>query len=314
MKYPLFTKFPQLLSVFSLLLVIDSGSFLSAATAAEEGHDEHEEEGVIVLTPQQIQNAGIELAQAGPASIRTTLPLYGVVATNLERVQNVSARFPGVIRGVNRKLGDHVQAGDSLVTIESNEALKDYTLSASIAGVITERNAIVGEQTGDKTLFVISDLSSVWVELSLFPRDRPKVSVGQTVRIQQPQTLVSTEGELIYLSTFANSANQTLSARVLIDNPDSQWVPGQFVNAEITLETAAVNLAVRNEAIQTLEGGSVVFVLDADGFEPRQVQLGRTDSTFTEIVDGLDAGASYVVKNSFILKSELGKEGAEHGH
>ena len=80
------------------------------------------------------------------------------------------------------------------------------------------------------------------------------------------------------------------------------------------METAAVNLAVRNEAIQTLEGGSVVFVLDADGFEPRQVQLGRTDSTFTEIVDGLDAGASYVVKNSFILKSELGKEGAEHGH
>ena len=311
MKYLLSKKFPQVLTALSLLLTLGQ---TSVSRAAEEEHEEHEGEGVVVLSPQQIANAGIELAQAGPASIRTTLPLYGVVAINAENVQTASARFPGVIRSVNHKLGDSVNVGDALATIESNESLRDYTLSASITGVITERNAITGEQTGDKTLFVISDLSSVWVELSVFPRDRSKVQVGQSVRIAQPQTMVAAEAELIYLATFANSTNQTVNARALLDNTSGQWTPGQFVSAEITLETAAVTLAVRNEAIQTLEGETVVFVQDADGFEPRPVQLGRADSVYTEVLDGLDVGATYVMTNSFILKSELGKEGAEHGH
>lgn len=63
-----------------------------------------------------------------------------------------------------------------------------------------------------------------------------------------------------------------------------------------------------------MEERSVVFVKGEEGFEPRPVTLGRTDGEVSEVLAGLQEDETYVTRNSFILKSELGKEGAEHGH
>ena len=52
----------------------------------------------------------------------------------------------------------------------------------------------------------------------------------------------------------------------------------------------------------------------AKGFEARPVTLGRSDGQVSEVLSGLQAGEAYVSTNSFTLKSELGKEDAEHGH
>lgn len=280
----------------------------------EEKEGEHKEEGLIALSAEQLSNAGIELAQAGSIKIRETLPLYGVVALNTEHMQTVSARFPGVIHTVSRQVGDLVQPGDVLATVESDESLKSYNLTAAIRGVVTERHANAGEKTGEAPLFVIADLSTVWVELSLFPRDVSKARTGQTVRVYQTSAQLSSEGKLFYLAPAANNANQALMAKVALDNSAMQWVPGHFVSAELTLNETPVALAVRNTALQTQEGRTVVFVQEKEGFEARPVQLGKTDSEYTEILSGISANETYAASNSFILKSELGKEGAEHGH
>ncbi|HSC74835.1 MAG TPA: efflux RND transporter periplasmic adaptor subunit [Pseudomonadales bacterium] len=284
------------------------------AHEGKHGEKHDEEEGLIALSAEQLSNAGIELAQAGAIKIREALPLYGVVALNTERMQRISARFPGVIHTVSRQVGDLVQPGDVLATVESDESLKSYSLTAAIRGVVTERHANAGEKTGDAPLFVIADLSTVWVELSLFPRDVSKVQTGQNVRVYQTSAQLSSEGKLFYLSPAANNANQSLIAKVALDNSAMQWVPGHFVSAELTLSETPVALAVRNAALQTLEGRTVVFVQEKEGFEARPVQLGKTDSEYTEILSGIKANENYVAKNSFILKSELGKESAEHGH
>lgn len=281
----------------------------------EKSGDKHDEaEGLIVLSAEQLSHAGIELAQAGAIKIRETLPLYGVVALNAEHMQRISARFPGVIRTVSRQVGDLVQPGDVLATVESDESLKSYSLTAAIRGVVTERHANAGEKTGDTPLFVIADLSTVWVELSIFPRDVSKAKTGQNVRVYQTSAQLSSEGKLFYLAPAANNANQALMAKVALDNSAMQWVPGHFVSAELTLNETPVAVAVRNTALQTQEGRTVVFVQEKEGFEARPVQLGKTDSEYTEILSGINANENYAATNSFILKSELGKESAEHGH
>jgi cobalt-zinc-cadmium efflux system membrane fusion protein len=73
-------------------------------------------------------------------------------------------------------------------------------------------------------------------------------------------------------------------------------------------------VVIRNEALQIVEDNPVVFVQGEEGFEPRAVTLGRTDGELSEVLAGLSVDEVYVSKNSFILKSELGKEDAEHGH
>lgn len=282
--------------------------------AQESGQDEHAE-GHIQLTPEQVRIAGIEVADAGPAAIRETLPLYGAIAPNAERVREVSARFPGVIRSVRHQVGDAVKQGQTLATVESDESLQTYDVPAPLGGVITARNANPGEQTGDKSLFVVADLSTVWVELSLFPRDVAKARVGQQVRVRSVDANLAAEGRLVYVAPFGSSASQTLTARVQLDNEDRRWAPGLYVSADVVLAERVAPVAIRDEALQTWDEHSVVFVQGADGgFEPRAVRIGRSDGERSEVLEGLAAGERYVTKNSFILKSQLGAGSAGHSH
>src|SRR3546814_7520704 len=71
-------------------------------------------------------------------------------------------------------------------------------------------------------------------------------------------------------------------------------------------------LAIRNAAVQSLDGQSVVFVRRDAGLMPQPVRLGKSDSEFSEVLEGIKAGESYATTNSYILKAELGKGEAEH--
>lgn len=280
---------------------------------ADEGGHEEKEEGV-KLTADQLERSGIKIAQAGPAELREHLSLYGAIVPNAERVLEVSARFPGIIRSVKKRVGDSVKRGETLATVESNESLQTYGVVAPIDGVVTARNANEGGQAADGALFTVADLSTVWVELSVFPRDLAKVRVGQVVRVKSADTGLAAEGKVVYVAPFGSSANQTLTARVQLPNREQKWPPGLYVNAEVVLSSMQIPLAIQNQALQTVEEKTVVFVRDDHGFEPRELKLGRTDGEVTEVLEGLAAGESYATYNSFILKAELGKGEAEHGH
>lgn len=289
----------------------------SSATAAEAGqehaaadvHDGHRE---VELTQAQIDRAGIRVAQAGPAELRETLSLYGVIVPNAERVLDVAARYPGVIRVVRKRLGDPVRRGETLATVESNESLQTYAVTAPIDGVVTHRDANPGAQTGDHALFTVADLSTVWVELSVFPRDLAKVKVGQRVRVKTADSGLSAEGKVVYVAPFGSSASQTLTARVELPNPDRKWPPGLYVDAEVLLSRTKVPLAIQSSALQTLDGKDVVFVRDDKGFAAHEITTGRTDGETAEVLAGVSAGDSYATQNSFTLKAELGKGEAAH--
>jgi cobalt-zinc-cadmium efflux system membrane fusion protein len=197
--------------------------------------------------------------------------------------------------------------------VESNESLQTYAVTAPISGVITRRNANAGEQSGDRSLFTVADLSTVWVELALFPRDFARVRIGQAVRVRSVDAGLKAEGRVVYLAPFGSGASQTVTARVLLENPGHRWAPGLYVGAEVVLSQKPATLTVRNEAIQVMDGRDSVFVQEADGeFVPQAVRLGRSDGEVTEVLEGLAPGARYVAAGSFILKSHLGAASAEH--
>jgi cobalt-zinc-cadmium efflux system membrane fusion protein len=278
---------------------------------AGASESEHHEEA-IALTPEQLKTAEVELATVGPATIRETLPLYGVIAANAERVREVTARFPGSIRSINVQVGDAVKQGGVLASVESNESLQTYTVTAPLAGVVTARNANPGEQSGEKTLFTVADLSTVWVEVSLFPRDVTKVHVGQTALIRSPDSDLHAEGKVVYVAPFGQSANQTLTARVLLDNAARSWAPGLYVTTDIVLGESSVVRAIRNEAVQNVEGRDSVFVQGDTGFNVIPVRLGKADAEYSEVLDGPAIGERYAARNSFVLKADLGKGEAAH--
>ena len=95
-------------------------------------------------------------------------------------------------------------------------------------------------------------------------------------------------------------------------NPDQRLRPGLFVTARLTLSERRVAIAVKSLALQTIENRTVVFVRSGDKFEARDVEIGERDPQFVEITFGVLEGDVYAARNSFILKSEMGKGAADN--
>jgi cobalt-zinc-cadmium efflux system membrane fusion protein len=118
------------------------------------------------------------------------------------------------------------------------------------------------------------------------------------------------------VSPLVNEKTRAGFVRIVLDNPDRSLRPGQFVTGAIVLEELRPAVAVPVAALQVLEGKDVVFVQgDAEGeFVPRPVRRGYSDGRRVEIQAGLEPGEKIVVRNSFILKAELGKGTGAHEH
>jgi cobalt-zinc-cadmium efflux system membrane fusion protein len=292
-------------------------SFDVTVVARHDGHEHRFEyasyEGRTTIAADVARDAGIGTATAGPGSISDELTLYGAIAPDTTRVRQVHARFPGVIRSVARNAGDTVRAGETLATIESNESLQTYSVTAPIAGTITQRHAAPGEQTDQESLFEIADFSSVWAELDVFSRDRPRLREGLPVVISSDNDLMAT-GTIAYLAPVGNRASQSLRARVVVDNADARWTPGQFVEGRVTIATTPVEIAVPVSALQRFREFDVVFAQVGETYEVRMLTLGRRDASYVEVLDGLEAGTTYVTENSYLIKADIEKAGASHDH
>ncbi|CAN7156280.1 efflux RND transporter periplasmic adaptor subunit [Duganella sp. LjRoot269] len=193
--------------------------------------------------------------------------------------------------------------------------LNRLELRAPFDGVVMEKHLALGEAVKeDANVFTISDLSSVWAELAVPPKDLNRVRVGETVMVKASAFEAQASGKITYVGSLLGEQTRTAKARVALANPDRSWRPGLFVNVEVLSGQADAAVVVSTEAIQTVEDKPVVFVKVAGGFRAQPVVVGRSDGKLTEVLQGLQAGAQYASAGSFVLKAELGKDSAEHAH
>jgi len=191
--------------------------------------------------------------------------------------------------------------------------LQTYQIIAPISGFIVKRDIQVGATTSDGPLFVIADFSKVWAELNVFNKNISRVKEGQSVFIE---TLSgeSVNGKIAWLSPIAAHASQSVQARVVINNKKKHFRPGQFIRGHVTVAKHNVPLAVRKSGIQGFRDFQVVFAKIDDTYEVRMLELGREDSDWVEVLDGLKPRTEYVTKNSYLIKADIEKSGASHDH
>lgn len=185
-------------------------------------------------------------------------------------------------------------------------------LRSPIAGVVTEKHAIVGELADPaKNLYTVADLASVWVLVDITEKDLAKVKKGQSAEVRVgafPDTTF--QGRITNIADMVDEATRTVKARVEVQNPGRKLKPEMFATVELTLPaTAPPVLAVPEEAFQELERKKVLFVTkDGTEFAPREVRTGSAFGGMIEVVSGLQEGEKYAVKGGFLLKSELKKD------
>lgn len=274
-------------------------------------------EGRTTLSNAAIKSSGIELEKARDALIKSSLQLNGRVETDKLKAATLTARYPGVVKDVRKGAGSKVEKGEVIATIESNESLSVYNLTAPRAGEVLEFNAAVGEGVVDSApIATVGDLTSVWVELTVPKSEFPKLKIGQKVFIasDDKETSETLEGKVIFLSSLADRDSQTRLARVEVANPNRSLIPGLFVEANIVIEERNVPVAIKAEALQKFRDWDVVFKKVGQNFEIAILELGEVDGDWIEVKEGLSVGTEYVSKNSFVVKADVMKGGATHDH
>lgn len=199
--------------------------------------------------------------------------------------------------------------------ISATGNLTRYEIRSPIDGVVIEKHISLGEAVkDDANVYVIADLSTVWVEMTVHAKDLNTVRIGQQASVKATAFSAQGSGVVSYVGSLFGEQTRTAKARVVLSNPKGIWRSGLPVKIELVSGEVEVPVAVAAEAIQSVRDWSVVFGRYGEDFEARPLTLGRSDGQFHEVLNGLNPGEQYAAKNSFLIKADLGKSGASHDH
>lgn len=203
----------------------------------------------------------------------------------------------------------------SLGSAAATGNLTRYEIRSPIDGVITDKRISVGTvMKDDAGIFTISDLSSVWVDLTVRAQDLNVIKTGQQATVKATAFDAQEGGKVSYIGSVVGEQNRTATARVVLPNPEGVWRPGLPVNVNVVTDEIDVPVGVAMEGLQTVRDWTVVFGRYGKYLEARPLELGRNDGKYAEVLQGLAAGEAYAAKNSFLIKAELGKASASHDH
>lgn len=190
---------------------------------------------------------------------------------------------------------------------KTREVSRILHIHSPAEGIVVNVGARDGQfVTPQSELYMIADLSTVWVFVDIFEEELPWVSVGDEAEMRLtavPGAIL--RGDLTYIYPYADRKTRTIKARLEFDNSDLLLKPDMF--AEITIHASPREdvIVVPSEAIVRSGLQEQVFVVrEAGKFEPRKVVIGLSGEGVTEIRSGVSIGEEVVVSAQFLIDSE----------
>jgi cobalt-zinc-cadmium efflux system membrane fusion protein len=305
--------------LFGDRIVAEPHSFDVKVRANHKGKDYAWEydtyEGRVEITAESAKLSGIGLEKVESRQLVDRLPVLGQVGFNQDTVNHVSARYSGAVISLSKRIGDYVKKGETVAVILGTESLSEFRVHAPGSGHVVEQQITVGETVNaGQIMFAIADLSTVWVDFTVYRTDASRVAPKQRVEILPLDGTGETEGIIAYFAPVGDGPSQSVTARSVVKNPNGILRPGLFVNGQIEVGRVDAKTVVRREAVQTFRDWNVVFRNRGSVYEIAVVELGLVDGDYVQVLSGLSPGQSYVAKNSFIVKADVGKSGATHDH
>ena len=270
------------------------------------------EELRIGTTGESIESDEILLSIYSPQLVSSQQE-YLLAVKNLETLSN--SPFEDVRRGAADLVESSLERLQLLdvpehqlhMLTETQEVTKLLHIHSPARGVVVNVGAREGQYVTPQTeLYMIADLSTIWVYVDIFEDELPWVSAGDQAEMKVsgvPGTIF--EGKLTYIYPYAESTTRTIKARLEFDNADLLLKPDMFADIRIHASPRENTIVVPSEAIVRSGLKEQIFVVRAAGkFEPRIVEIGISGGGYTEIRSGLAAGEEVVISAQFLIDSE----------
>lgn len=190
---------------------------------------------------------------------------------------------------------------------------QQLAITAGMGGVVVERNLNPGQEVrpdqsgpGTPALFVVTDPSSLWVQIDARESDLGSLRPGDAFALQVPAYPGETfTGRVTATADAIDPVTRTLKVRGLVPNADRRLKAEMLATARVS-ESRSAGFVVPAAAL-TLDGATHrVYVQRESGvFEPRTVVLGHEGPKNVEVVQGLSAGEKVVTQNVLLLARQF---------
>ncbi len=189
----------------------------------------------------------------------------------------------------------------------SGQVRKTLRLVSPANGVVIHKNAVDGMHIKEgMDLYRIADLSTVWVNVSIYDNEASWIKEGQPAELElsyMPGKRL--KGKVTYVYPYLNEKTRDLKVRVEFPNADMQLRPGMYGNIRIQAPAIENALVVPTEAVIRSGARNIVFLAQGKGrFTPREVQIGEESEGKIRIISGLLGNESVVISAQFMLDSE----------
>ncbi len=181
-------------------------------------------------------------------------------------------------------------------------------ITAPVSGTVMERPAALGTIVPmAQTVYVISDLSNLWMIAEVQQQHLGSLREGMAAIIRtQAFPDEAFPARIARIGSELNAITRTVKVRIEVQNRGLRLRPEMYADAEIAIGGSEPGIFLKQEAIQNLDGQSIVFIRTGEGFFAlRGVQTGEVRDGMRHILSGVKAGEQVVVDGSFLLKSKL---------
>jgi membrane fusion protein, heavy metal efflux system len=269
----------------------------------------------------ELQRAQAVVAQAERNRDRAQR-LLELKAGSIQQVEQMQEDLAGAEAAVRKARIEIDRATDELeddlkvpVKPRAGDPLADdVPIIAPESGYVIVKNVTPGK-TIDRVMdtFVLGDLSTVWMLASVRQEDLARLRSGQMATVTLPgDPSFQARGPITNLGQQFDPETRVMQIRIELNNPKNRLRPEMLANADIPVGAVKEGVTVPSDAVQEVNGQSVVFVKTApDRFVVRAVSAGETSSGRTPVLEGLKAGDQVAVHGSYILKSRLLKSTLE---
>ena len=190
---------------------------------------------------------------------------------------------------------------------KSRKIKKHLHIHSPFEGIVLKIGAREGQYVTPKTeLYMLADLSTIWVFADIYEDDLPWVNVGDEISMELNGIPGRTfSGQLTYIYPYAEAKTRTIKVRLEFDNPDLLLKPNMYANVTIHARSQQDAVVIPSEAVVRSGMREQVFVVRAPGkFEPREVKLGVTSEGLVQVLEGVVPGEVVVTSSQFLIDSE----------
>ena len=190
----------------------------------------------------------------------------------------------------------------------TGESGEQIPVKTPVRGLVLERFVTAGTTVTPGTpLFVVSDLSALWVLAEIDESLLSRIAVGRPVEVRvAAYPNEQFHGTVTLIGDTVNPKTRRVTVRCALPNADRRLKPEMFATVVLGQNDLRRAVVVPSEAVQSIDGNPTVFVSEpGNEFRAQQIQRGTEADGQIEVVSGLQAGNRVVVNGSFVLKSEL---------